>query len=229
MKLDILEQVIADKAERRPVIVATDMMSGDQQLVYPTTTADLGRAKDDADAVFNSGKSATVEIDDRQMFLHVHNPARRLIIVGAVHIAQMLVPMAILAGYDTTIIDPRQAFATEERFPGVTLVTEWPDEVMEASDLDHWTAVVVLTHDPKIDEPALKIALESDCFYVGALGSKKTHAKRCERLKSAGFSNDQIEKIHGPIGLDIGGIGPAEIAVSIIAEITAASRGKLEG
>lgn len=228
MKSDLLEQLIADRSARRPVVAATWLKSGEQKLIYPDEAGKHGELERPLLAAFASDKSATVETGEGEVFLHVHNPARRLIVVGAVHIAQMLVPMAQLAGYDITIIDPRQAFATPERFPGATLIAEWPDEALERYELDRWAAMVVLTHDPKIDEPALRIALQSECFYVGALGSRKTHGKRCENLRAAGLSDEQIARIHGPIGLDIGSVGPAEIAISIIGEITASFRGKLD-
>lgn len=226
MNIDLLEQLIADKAARRPVAVATILKSGAQQLIYPHEAGGHGELEQPLLTVFATDKSATVETDRGNVFLHVHNPARRLCVIGAVHIAQMLVPMAALAGYDITVIDPRQAFATPERFPGVKLIAEWPDEALGGYGLDRWTALVVLTHDPKIDEPALRIALASECRYIGALGSRKTHRQRCENLRAAGLSDEQTGRIHGPVGLDIGAIGPAEIAISIIGEITACFRGK---
>ncbi len=228
MKFDLLEQLIADKSARRPVVAATWLRSGVQRLVYPGEAGDHGELEQPLRDAFSTGRSATVETAGGDVFLHVHNPARRLCVVGAVHVAQMLVPMAALAGYDITVIDPRQAFATPERFPEVKLIAEWPDEALGSYGLDRWTAMVVLTHDPKIDEPALKIALRSECFYIGALGSTKTHRQRCENLRAAGLLDEQIARIHGPVGLDIGSIGPAEIAISIIGEITACFRGKLK-
>ncbi|SHE70289.1 xanthine dehydrogenase accessory factor [Ruegeria intermedia] len=164
--------------------------------------------------------------EDGQTFVAVHNPPLRLIVVGAVHIAQALVPMARIAGYDPIIIDPREAFASKSRFPGEKLLTDWPDEAVASIGLDARTAVVLLTHDPKLDDPALQAALNSDVFYIGALGSSRTHAKRVQRMTEAGFSATQLQRIHGPIGLDIGAAGPAEIAVAIIAQMTAVLRGK---
>ena len=158
--------------------------------------------------------------EDGETFVAIHNPPLRLIIVGAVHIAQALVPMARIAGYDPLLIDPRESFASEARFPGETILHEWPDEAVQAYGLDSRTALVLLTHDPKLDDPALAEALRSDVFYIGALGSTRTHAKRVERLEQAGFSKHEIARIHGPIGLDIGAAGPAEIAVAVLAEIT---------
>ena len=158
--------------------------------------------------------------EDQQTFVAVHNPPLRLIIVGAVHIAQALVPMARLAGYDPIVVDPRDSFASETRFPGETMLKDWPDDALQSLGLDPRTALVLLTHDPKLDDPALTFALMSDVFYIGALGSKRTHSSRIERLKAAGFSKAQIDRVHGPIGLDIGAAGPAEIAVSVMAEMT---------
>lgn len=164
--------------------------------------------------------------EDGETFVAVHNPPLKLIVVGAVHIAQALVPMAQLAGYDAAVIDPRAAFASPDRFPGVTLLEDWPDEAVAALGLDARTALVLLTHDPKLDDPALEAGLRQKCFYIGALGSKRTHAKRVERMLAAGFGAQDIERIHGPVGLDIGAAGPAEIAVAILAEMTAVLRGK---
>ncbi len=164
--------------------------------------------------------------EDGQTFVAVHNPPLRLIVVGAVHIAQALVPMARIAGYDPAIIDPREAFASDARFPGETILTDWPDEAVSKLGLDSRTALVLLTHDPKLDDPALQAGLAADVFYIGALGSKRTHAKRVERMKQAGFNDDQISLIHGPVGLDIGAAGPSEIAVAILAQMTAVLRGR---
>jgi xanthine dehydrogenase accessory factor len=158
--------------------------------------------------------------DDPTLFVHVYNPPLRLLIVGAVHISQALVPMARLAGYEVVVIDPRKAWASEERFPSVHLIDDWPDEAMTALAPDHRSAVVVLTHDPKLDDPALRVALHSPAFYVGALGSRKTHAKRLARLSDEGLNADDLARIHAPIGLAIGGRSPAEIAIAILAEIT---------
>ncbi|MFT6459744.1 XdhC family protein [Pseudophaeobacter arcticus] len=165
--------------------------------------------------------------DDGETFVAVHNPPLRLVVVGAVHIAQALVPMAQLAGYDPAVIDPRAAFASPERFPGVTLLEDWPDEAVAALGLDARTALVLLTHDPKLDDPALAAGLRQKCFYIGALGSKRTHAKRVERMLAAGFGEPDTARIHGPVGLDIGAAGPAEIAIAILAEMTAVLRGKV--
>ncbi|WP_377188192.1 XdhC family protein [Ruegeria meonggei] len=164
--------------------------------------------------------------EDGQTFVAVHNPPLRLIVVGAVHIAQALVPMARIAGYDPSLVDPRDAFASGARFPGETILTDWPDEAVAKLGLDARTAVVLLTHDPKLDDPALESALKAGVFYIGALGSTRTHAKRVARMKEAGFTEAQISQIHGPVGLDIGAADPSEIAVAILAQMTAVLRGK---
>ncbi|WP_120501059.1 XdhC family protein [Roseovarius sp. EL26] len=158
--------------------------------------------------------------DDGDTFVCIHNPPLRMIVVGAVHITQALVPMARIAGYDPVLVDPRESFGSQARFPGETILNEWPEEALQALGLDTRTALVLLTHDPKLDDPALELALESDVFYIGALGSKRTHAKRLERLRAKGFSDAQLQRIHGPIGLDIGAASPSEIAVSTLAEVT---------
>ncbi|MFC3615869.1 XdhC family protein [Lutimaribacter marinistellae] len=164
--------------------------------------------------------------EDGKTFIAVHNPPLRLIVVGAVHIAQALVPMARIAGYDPIVVDPREAFASEGRFPGERILHDWPDEAVAQLGLDTRTALVLLTHDPKLDDPALEAALKADVFYIGALGSTRTHAKRVARMQEAGFSVEQIARIHGPIGLDIGAAGPAEIAVAVLAQMTAVLRGR---
>jgi xanthine dehydrogenase accessory factor len=152
------------------------------------------------------------------LFARTYVPSPRLLIVGAVHIAQALAPMAAAAGFEVIVIDPRGAFASAERFPGVQLSDEWPDEALARLGLDAATALVALSHDPKLDDPALELALPSALFYIGALGSRRTHEKRLERLCAAGLG-DLTGRIHSPIGLDLGGRAPAEIAVSILAEV----------
>jgi xanthine dehydrogenase accessory factor len=168
-----------------------------------------------------------VDIDGRSVFINVFNPPLRLIVVGAVHIAEPLARYAAIVGYDVTIIDPRRAYTEAERFPGVTLLGDWPDDALATLAPDHRTAVVTLTHDPKIDDPALHFALRAPVFYVGCLGSRKTHGKRVDRLAAEGFTPEEIARIHGPVGLDIGARTPQEIALSIMAEVVAAHRGKL--
>ena len=223
MKLDILKSLNTERTARRAAVVVTDVASGEQRLVK---AADV--ARDPLHALIEkhirSGKSGMEETPDGKVFLTVHVPPAQLVITGAVHISQALAPIAKLLGYDVTIVDPRTAFASVERFPDVKVIAEWPDVALPPLGIDHYTAFVALTHDPKIDDPALTHALARDCFYIGALGSKKTHARRVERLTAAGFEEAAIERIHAPIGLDIGAVSPAEIAVSILAEIVATLR-----
>ena len=223
MKLSILKTLNEERAARRAAIVVTDVASGEQRLVKGTDiTADP--LHELLDKHLRSGKSGMEETPGGKFFLTVHVPPPRLVITGAVHISQALAPMAKMLGYDVTIVDPRTAFATPERFPDVTVLAQWPDEVLPPMNIDRYTAFVALTHDPKIDDPALTHALSKDCFYIGALGSRKTHARRVERLKAAGFGDNEIARIHAPIGLDIGAVSPPDIAVSIIGQITAKLR-----
>jgi len=220
LRLDILNALNEERAARRSVIVVTNQDSGAQRLVK---AADLGA--DPLKAVLEkhirSAKSGIEDTPEGKVFLTVHVPSPKLVITGAVHISQALAPMGQLLGYDVTIVDPRTAFASIERFPDVKVIAEWPDVALPPIGIDHYTAFVALTHDPKIDDPGLDIALKSDCFYIGALGSRKTHARRVERLKAErGFTDNDIGRIHSPIGLDIGAVSPSEIAVAIIGEIT---------
>jgi xanthine dehydrogenase accessory factor len=215
----------AEIAQRRPTILVTDMATGAQRLVRPEDVANDPLA-DVLHERFESGASGLVAMEGAQLFLQVHAPAVRLVVIGAVHIAQLLAPMARLAGFEVTIIDPRTAFASPERFPDVDLIAAWPQDALPALKLDRGTAVVLLTHDPRIDDPGLVAALAADCFYIGALGSKKTHAKRIERLCAAGCGQAALSRVHAPIGIDIGALTPPEIAVSILAELIAAQRRK---
>ena len=219
MKHATLQQVLADQAAKRAVVLATDLANGDERLIYPHEPGDdpLMEATQDATRL---DKSGVVEHDGAKIFLNVYNPPLRLIIVGAVHIAQPLARMAAMTGYDVTVVDPRAAFATAERFPDVTVMTEWPDDAMATLAPNARTAIVTLTHDPKIDDPALEVALRAPVFYIGALGSKKTHSARLQRLGEAGFSDVELARICGPIGLAIGAKSPAEIAVAVLAQIT---------
>jgi len=223
MELSLLTALNNERASRRAAIVVTDVASGRERLVKAVEAA-----KDPLKAVLaerlRSGKSGMAETPEGRVFLTVHVPAPQLVITGAVHISQALAPIAKLLGYDVTIVDPRTAFASTERFPDVKVIAEWPDKALPPLHIDHYTAFVALTHDPKIDDPALIHALSCDCFYIGALGSKKTHARRVARLKEQGLSEADISRIHAPIGLDIGAVSPAEIAVAIIAQITARLR-----
>jgi len=218
MKRETLQVINEARREGRAVVRAVDLVSGEERLIDPyDDTSPLGHA---AAGAARADRSAAVEVEAREWFLEVYNPPLDLVIVGAVHIAQPLAPMAALAGYHVRIIDPRTAFATEDRFPGASLSHDWPDDALAKTPLGRRSALVALTHDPKIDDPALSAALGSSCFYVGALGSKKTHANRLERLKEHGFSDAALARIRGPIGLPIGARSPAEIAISVLAEMT---------
>ncbi|HVX98442.1 MAG TPA: XdhC family protein [Pseudorhodoplanes sp.] len=223
MKLDILSALNAERAARRPAIVVTDMKSGEHRLVKAGDMARDG-LRDVLEKHLRSGKSGLEATPQGQVFLAVHVPPPKLVITGAVHISQALAPIARIAGFDATIVDPRTAFATPERFPDVKVIAEWPDKALPPLGVDRYTAFVALTHDPKIDDPALLHALRSDCFYIGALGSKKTHARRVDRLKAQGVSEDAIARIHAPIGLPISAATPPEIAVAIMAEIVGTLR-----
>jgi len=220
MDAGILAQLVKDRAAKRPVVLATRLTDGVGELVYLTEKQEENWLIKASHEVLASDRAAVVAGPDGNWFLNPFNPPLRLIIVGAVHIAQPLARMAALAGYDVTVIDPRTAFASENRFPDIDLRHDWPDEAMAALAPDTRTAVVTLTHDPKLDDPALQAALKSPAFYIGALGSKKTHAARLARLKEAGFEDIDIARIHGPVGLSIGAKSPAEIAISIMAQIT---------
>ena len=219
----VLKTLNAERRARRAVILVTDLEDGRDRVVREgdSVAGALGEAVGKA---FRSGKSGQVEADGRRFFLNVHVPPPRRVVIGAVHISQALAPMAAAAGYDMEIIDPREAFATPERFPDVPLHAEWPDEVLARRSLDAYCAVAAVTHDPKIDDPALIAALKARAFYVGALGSRKTHGRRVERLREAGLSDPEIARIKAPIGLDIGAATPAEIAVSVLAQIIEALR-----
>src|SRR6202161_412352 len=227
MKLDILTVLNAERQARRAAIVVTDTTSGKQRLVK---AADV--PKDPLRAVLaehlRTGKSGMEETSEGRVFLTVYVPAPQLVITGAVHISQALAPIGKLLGYDVTIVDPRTAFASPERFPDVNVIAEWPDKALPPLNVDRYTAFVALTHDPKIDDPALLHALSRDCFYIGALGSRKTHGRRIDRLRQAGLDDAGLARIHAPIGLNIGAVSPAEIAVSIIAQITERLREKSE-
>lgn len=207
MKANVLKEILAARTARRAIAVVTDLASGLQQVVA------RGDGFEDA---FRFDKSGVVE----NQFIAIYNPPLRLVVIGAVHIAQSIIPMAQAANYDVTVIDPRGAFATGARFPDVTLLAEWPQDVLPGLALDGRTGFVALTHDPKIDDPALESALKTDVFYIGALGSKKTQSARRDRLLAMGFSTEELTRIHGPIGLNIGAVGAPEIAISVMAEMT---------
>ena len=213
LPVDLLEELVAARANRVPLAYEIHLEDGVRRLLHAGHTE---RMRTD-----RSGFE-----DDGETFVAIHNPPLRLVIVGAVHIAQALVPMARIAGYDPAVIDPREAFASADRFPETRLLHDWPDEAVAELGLDARTALVLLTHDPKLDDPALEAALRAECFYIGALGSTRTHAKRVERMREAGHSDDAIGRIHGPVGLDIGAANPAEIAVAILAQMIAVLRGR---
>lgn len=215
MKRETLEALLAARANRQAVALITNLDTGEQRIV-PRNASAADPLAEKLDEAFRFDQSGSHD----GHFVNIHNPPLRMVIIGAVHIAQSVIPIAQQLGYDVSVIDPRGAFATGARFPGIALHAEWPDEVIPQIGLDARTALIALTHDPKIDDPALHAALKSDVFYIGALGSKKTQASRGERLKAAGFTEEQVARIHGPIGLNIGAKGAPEIAVSIMGEVT---------
>jgi len=223
VQLAELQTVNAERAARRAVLVVTDIKGGAQRVVKAAGVA-ADPLKDVLQKRLRLGKSGMEETPEGEVFVTVHVPSAKLVITGAVHISQALAPMAKMLGYDVAVVDPRTAFASPERFPDVKVIAEWPDVALPPLGVDRYTAFVALTHDPKIDDPALKHALERDCFYIGALGSRKTHAKRVDRLKQNGFDEAAIGRIHAPIGLDIDAVSPPEIAVAILGEITATLR-----
>jgi len=219
MKRATLKRLIEARQRRVPIALISDLESGAQRLVTRLQAYDDELA-DALERGFRFDESRVVKEGGREYFINIHNPPLKLLLIGAVHISQILIPMARALNYDITVIDPRGAFASEDRFPEVRVVAEWPDEVLPGIGLDARTAMVLLTHDPKIDDPALAAALRSECFYIGALGSKRTHAQRLERFRAKGFGDKELSRIHAPIGLEIGARGAPEIAVAIIAEMT---------
>lgn len=230
MKPEILEALQKARAAKRPVALATNLKSGSQKLIFETESEgplclDVDMLAGAAD-MLKRDESGTLATGAGPVFVQAFNPPPRLIVVGAVHIAEPLARISSIAGYGTSLIDPRRAFAASQKFDGYEVTTDWPDEALAALKPDVRTAIVTLSHDPKIDDPALEAALNSPAFYIGALGSRKTHAARLERLKERGFSDAQLARIRGPVGLAIGALSPAEIAVSIVAEITKIRRGE---
>jgi xanthine dehydrogenase accessory factor len=223
MKGRILDRVVAAGREHRSIALATDLATGRQVLIENGShEGDLELDETALDAVqdaLQADRNRTIETPAGRVFVEVFSPPRRCFVVGAVHIAQPLVQMLSLTDFAVMVIDPRGSFATEARFPNVELSQEWPDEALERLKPDHRSAVVTLTHDPKLDDPALAVALRSECFYIGALGSRRTHAARCSRLKEMGFTETDLARIHGPVGLAIGAVSPAEVATSIVAQI----------
>ena len=224
MKGRFLDAIVAAGRESRSVALATDLESG-RQMLFDRERSE-GDLELDADALsavraaLQADRNRVIETAAGRVFVEVFSPPRRCFVVGAVHIAQPLVQMLALAEYRAIVVDPRESFATAARFPGVELTTEWPDEALERLKPDHRSAVVTLTHDPKLDDPALAVALRSDCFYIGALGSRRTHAARLRRLAELGFGESGMARIHGPVGLAIGAVSPAEVAISIVAQMT---------
>ncbi len=226
MKQADLDRILAWRAEKAAFAVVTRIADGAQALVRDSSAdgaldldADQLGAVAEAIRQDRSGPLGSAEQGEDRLFVHVFNPPLRMVVVGAVHVTQPLAAMAEKAGMGVTVIDPRRAFATAERFPGLDLRHDWPDEAMTALAPDARTAVVTLTHDPKLDDPALQVALRSDAYYIGCLGSRRTHAKRLERLTEAGFGETDLARLHGPVGLALGAKSPAEIAVSILAEV----------
>ncbi|MFO1301876.1 MAG: XdhC family protein [Burkholderiaceae bacterium] len=222
MKTELFDRVLADRAAKRAAAVVTRLSDGAQALVHdddvdgdlPLTDEQVAEAR----RRLRGNRSGTLDTSEGTLFARCHVAAPRMVLVGAVHIAQALAPMAAMAGFEVIVVDPRRAFATNERLPGVSVMSQWPDEAMASIGVDAQTAVVTLSHDPKLDDPALVAALRSRAFYIGALGSTRTHAKRVARLTEAGLG-DAIARIRAPVGLDLGGRAPAEIAVSILAQV----------
>jgi len=232
MKAETLAALQEARTKRRAVTLATRLSDAAEALVYRDEAR--GELAGDAEILaaarraMETGKSETIEVGGAKVFLNVYVPPPRLVIVGAVHIAQSLAPMAAMLEFDVTVVDPRGAWATTQRFPGVKVIQDWADEAFQAMGLDSSTAVVTLTHDPKLDDPALESALKSDVFYIGALGSRRTHAKRKERLAEVGITEEMFARVHGPVGLNIGAKSPAEIAVSILGQIIEVRARRLE-
>ena len=232
MKTDTLSALQQARTQRTAVTLATRLSDAAETLIYldrvDGTMAGDATLVSAARRAMAIGRSETIDLGGQKIFLNVYVPPPRLIIVGAVHIAQTLAPMAAMLDFDVTVVDPRGAWATSARFPGVKVIQDWADEAFQAMGLDVSTAVVTLTHDPKLDDPALEAALKSDVFYIGALGSRKTHAKRKERLAEVGITDEMFTRVHGPIGLNIGAKSPAEIAVSILGQIVEVRARRLE-
>lgn len=224
MRRDSIDILDSARRDKRPVALATNLDKHFEKIVYlsdlETNSSKHQDIREAALAAFRDDRSRAIDTPDGRVFLHVFNPPLRLIVVGAVHIAQALVPIAEIAGYQVTVIDPRQAFATADRFPGTEITHDWPDDAMTRLAPDRRTAVVTLTHDPKLDDPALSVALRSEAFYIASLGSRRTHAGRLERLTAQGFSDADLKRIHGPAGLSLGARSPAEIALSIMGQAT---------
>ncbi len=227
MKATTLQAIVQARRQEQAVALVTRLEDHHQQIYFADNLQGSHKLEQAIDEALRSDRSKVVEIEGQKQFIQVFNQPLRLLIVGAVHIAQALIPIAQNCAYEVILIDPRRAFATEERFPNVELKNEWPDKALKSLGINSRTAVVTLTHDPKLDEPALIEALNSKAFYVGALGSRRTHQARCQRLLEADISTEILQRIHAPIGLDIGAVSPDEIAVSIVAQMTAVLRNKV--
>ena len=229
MKRHLLDELLRARAEKIPCAVLTHLSSGRQTLYRSGDSTDPEDVRPEPHSEIRDAlrrdRSQCVETESGSVFVQVFNPPLRLVVVGAVHIAQALVPMAEMVGYEVVVVDPRRSFASGDRFPGIALVDDWPDDALSALAPDSRTALVTLTHDPKLDDPALIAGLRTPAFYIGSLGSRRTHAARLERLRKAGCGEHALARIHAPIGLDIGAQSPAEIATAIMAEITAVLRG----
>jgi xanthine dehydrogenase accessory factor len=232
MNIKLLNQALTVSREGKAAALATNLKTGQQSLIQGTeVTGNLPVTEVVMNTVrraWDRDENDNVMTGEGKIFIEIFNPRLRMLIVGGVHIAQPLARVAALTGYMVTIVDPRSAFASAERFPDVALNGEWPDDAMKQLKPDRRTAIVTLTHDPKLDDPALQEALKSDAFYIGALGSRKTHARRCDRLREAGFTDEQMARIHGPVGLKLGAVSPAEIAISVMAEVTQVLRAAAE-
>jgi xanthine dehydrogenase accessory factor len=220
VRTETLGAILGHIESKRPVVLATNLESGEQRLLH-RGEGETNSERTEIERALRLDACVTTEGEaEPRIFYQPFNPPLRMILVGAVHIAQPLSAMATIAGYEVTIVDPRESFAAADRFPGVRLNVEWPDAALESLSLDQRSAVVTLTHDPKLDDPALRVALRSDAFFIGCLGSKKTHASRLRRLSNAGFSEPELQRVRGPVGLPIGSRSPAEIAISVLAEVT---------
>lgn len=228
MRRETLHAVLSAREAKRPAVLVSALDTGGQRLFHADDPDAAGldpAVRAACFAALRADRSRTLPKEEGSFFLQVFNPPLRMVVVGAVHVTQALAPMAALLGYEVTVVDPRRAFATDERFPGVVVESDWPDDALRRLSPDGRTAVVTLTHDPKLDDPALEVALAGDAFYIGSLGSRRTHAARLERLRARGFDEPALARIHGPIGLAIGARSPAEIATAVTAEITATLRG----
>lgn len=229
MNRDLLDRLLATRREKRPAALLRWLNTGRELMVHGDDPSDFPEDETLASTVrqaLRADRGVSIDTDEGLVFVQPFNPPLRLIVVGAVHIAQALVPMASLSGYEVTLVDPRRSFANDRRFPEVAMMQDWPDEALEALRIDTRTAVVTLTHDPKLDDPALDVALRTPAFYIASLGSRRTHGARLERLKALGHEDETLLRIHGPAGLDLGAVSPAEIAISVMAEMTRVLRGK---